>query len=395
MGTFTEGDIVTLAFTEGDYLLAKIVYVEELTLNELIHLMVYDTVVEGGPAGYDDQGEYQERTHPEIPDVAGLPVVIDHIALTSPAFEDCDPLLVGRRDVTDDERRGYAVWVALQRERAIRRGQMRPDPEPEEEEIEDVEEFEEEYEEGHEGEFDEVDEEEREEAEEEYEEEREAVADDEIVEGEPTVVETEEGEIIPVTPHTWHEVNFDVSIAQALVELADVFRQEKFADSVVGQMVIEQTEASAEEIRELVDRLVNDGDYGAGQELLLFGDPAADALYAALKETKNEQAADDILQILADIGTDRAYAHITEFFVERIDRLPADTMAVAAARTFCYVVMLTGGTPEPLRRNLRLLERLDYPELRENAEEAIRAVEQQGTEVPEEAPRSTDPFSTL
>lgn len=391
MGTFTEGDIVTLAFTEGDYLLAKIVYIEELTLNELIHLMVYDTVVEGGPAGYDDHGEYQERTHPDVPDVAGLPVVIDHIALTSPAFEDCDPLLVERRDVTDEERRGYAVWVALQRERAILRGQMRPDPEPEEEEIEDMEDFEEEYDEEYEG--DEA--EEREEAEEEYAEADEAAAEDGIVEGEPTVVETEDGEIIPVTPHTWHEVNFDVSIAQALVELADVFRRDEFADSVVGKMVIGQTEASAEEIRELVDRLVNDGDYGAGQELLLFGDPAADALYAALKETKNEQAADDILQILADIGTDRAYAHIAEFFVERIDRLPADPMAVAAARTFCYVVMLTGGTPEPLRRNLRLIEQLDYPELRENAEEAIRAIERQGTEVPEEAPRSTDPFSTL
>lgn len=82
MGAFTEGDIVTLAFTQGEYLLAKIVYVEDLTLHELMHLMVYDTLVKEGPPGYDDQGELQERTH-VIPDLAGLRVVVDHIALTS------------------------------------------------------------------------------------------------------------------------------------------------------------------------------------------------------------------------------------------------------------------------------------------------------------------------
>lgn len=287
------------------------------------------------------------------------------------------------------------MWVALRRERAIRRGEIRED-------TDDVEDFEEEYEE-----YEDYDGADLEGVEggEEITERGERVEEENMLSDLPVnetsedreteVIETEDGELISVKPHTWHETNFDVSIAQALVELAEVFRQEEFAGSVVGQAVIKQTEASAEEINELVSKLVNEGDYGAGQELLLFGDPAADALYAALKEVKGEQAAEDILQILGDIGTDRAYRHIAEFFVDRINRLPSDPIAVAAARTFCYVVMLTGGTPEPLRGHLRLIERLDYPELRENAEEAIQAIQEQGTEVPDFEPRSTDPFANL
>lgn len=384
MATFQEGDIVTLAFVNGKYLLAKIVYIEDLTLHDLIHVMIYDVLIDEGPAGYGPQGEYQERTH-VIPAVSGLKVAVDHLALTSTAFDDGDPLVVGHEEVTDQERRGYAVWLAHRRARMVRRGLIREEVEEPEQENEEV--WEDEYEElEEEKEGDEPVDEAEEEDEEKLETvdaSAEAVAADVATPGGEETIETEGGEFITIRTHTWHDTSFEVSPAQALVDLADIFRQDEFAGSPVGEAILAQTEASGEEIRELVRRLVDEGDYGAGQDLLLYGDPAADALFEALKETKDEQTASDILQILGDIGSDRAYEHIAEFFVSRIDRLPADSIAVAAARAFCYVVMLTGGTPEPLRKHLRKIERLDYPELRSDAEDAIRAIEEQGTEVPE------------
>ena len=59
--------------------------------------------------------------------------------------------------------------------------------------------------------------------------------------------------------------------------------------------------------------------------------------------------------------------------------------------------MLTGGTPEPLQSRLKMIEELDYPELRDDAEAAIAAIRSQGTEVPEgnEGTTSKDPFGGL
>lgn len=372
MSTWNEGDIVTLEFDGESYLLAKVIYVEKLTLHDVLHLMVYDILLEAGPEGYDRQGEYVPRTH-DLPDLSQLNVVIDHFAMTSPSFLECDPLVVEYEEVTEQERKGYVVWVTLRRDSAVRKGLIKHDLE---EEVEDEYEGDEEW------------------GEEEGDEEQSADADGSTEEN-TDENEGDDSEYEEVKIHTWHDTVFELPIGQALVELADIFRSEEFAESRVGTAVIEQTEASGEVIHELVRQLVEDGDYGAGQELLIYGDAAADALNEALSGELEQQTLEDIYQIMGDLGSDRAYEHIAARFVESVDRLPDDQKAIAAARSFCYVVMLTGGAVDPLQPHLRLLERLDYPDLRDDAESAIDAINSQGTGIPDpDAAQNTskDPF---
>ena len=379
---YNEGDIITLAFDEERYLLAKVIKIEKLTLHDLTHLLIYDTTVTAGPGGYDVQGEYQERSH-ELPDVSALSVAVDHIALTATAFEESDPMAIGHEEVTGEELKGYAVWVAMRRERAEARGLYRTGSEDEGDEEYEGDDGDE-GEEGDEGEGVSV-------GEEEGVAEGEAVTEVEAEAGEETAVEVE------VRTHTWHDTVFDVSLSRALIELSDVFKREEFSESRLAHLVRERVEADAGEINALVRQLVDEGDYGAGQELLVYGDPAADALNAELIKTSEQQTVEDILQILGDMGSDHAYGHIARFFESRFDELPDNPIAVAAARSFCYVVMLTGGTPEPLQSRLKMIEELDYPELRDDAEAAIAAIRSQGTEVPEgnEGTTSKDPFGGL
>ncbi|MCB0711252.1 MAG: hypothetical protein KDD67_02860 [Ignavibacteriae bacterium] len=396
---YNEGDLVTLAFDGENYLLAKIILIEKLTLHDLTHLMIYDTLVEAGPEGYDQQGEYCSRTH-ELPDVSKLAIAVDHFALTSTAFEDSDPMAVGHEEVTGEELKGYAIWVALRRERAERRGMIRYEREGTDEESD------EDYE-GEEWEEDLLDEDEL------AEEVDEIVADvaesraidlDSEEDGSSTTEAegdqhevAEEEELVEVTAHTWHDTIFDIPIDQSLLELVDIFKGEEFNQGVVAGALIERVNADGEEIDQLVRSLIEEGDYGAGQDLLMYGDPAADKLNAELLRAEGDETVSDLLQILGDMGSDRAYKYIAEYFESRIEGVPNNPKAVAAARSFCYVVMLTGGTPEPLKSRLHLIERLDYPELREDAESAIAAIHSQGVEIPEDDPSSTssDPFASM
>ena len=390
---FNEGDIITLAYDGENYLVAKIILIEKLTLHDLTHLMIYDTFVQAGPEGYDNQGDYCKRTH-ELVDISNLGVAIDHIALTASALEESDPMIIGHEDVTKEELKGYAVWVALRRDKAERSGMIRYETEEDlEEEYLDEEEYEEELAEEVEELAEEVDE-----ALDEVLESR-AIEDEEEYEVE---IEGENADLVPedhveVKAHTWHDTIFDIPLSQALLELADIFKGEEFNESVLAASVLDHVHGDNEEINALVRRLVDEGDYGAGQELLVFGDEGADALNRELLSAKEPQTVEDILQIMGDMGSERAYGHIADFFESRMGGLPDDPISVAAARAFCYVVMLTGGTPDVLQDRLKLIEQLDYPELREDAESAIAAIRSQGTEVPETdtTSQSNDPFGAL
>ena len=386
---YNEGDIVTLAFDEERYLLAKIVRIEKLTLHDLTHLMIYDTFLTGGPGGYDAEGEFRSRTH-TLPDISSLPVVVDHIALTTSAFEESEPLIVAHEEVVDQELKGYVLWVALRRERAEQRGMIRYDT-GENEGDEDEAWDEDESNEGDmtlDGDGSDWEDEIEVEAGVDH-------AEPEEAEENSAQDESPESEEIEVQAHTWHDTVFDLPIDRSLLELADIFKQHKFQGSSLGQALLERVVANSEEITAHVRQLVDQGDYAAGQELLMFGDAAAEALGPELSKAFELQTVEDILQILGDLGSDKAYEQIADFFEMRIGKLPDDPLAVAAARSFCYVVMLTGGTPEPLRDRLKLIERLDYPELREDAESAIAVIRSQPADVPQQKEQSSDPFGGL
>ncbi len=378
MAQYQPGDLITLRLADDRYLLAKLIHIENLALNDNYHLAVYDTILAGGPPGSDYYDEWHERTH-EYPSLEKLPVTVDHLGLTYDAFLDSDPVVLGNEEVSRDELRGFRVHMELMRQEAIRKGILR-DPDAEEPSEDDAE-------------YQLVGEDEEYEGDE-YSEEEEII-DEESEEEADMEEDQEEEELVEVTVHTWHSRIFDVPVAYVFRELSEIFEQPELKATTLGEYVTgDMTSADTEVIEELVEQLC-EGDYGAGQELLDYGDPAAAILARKLQEDPEPQVAEDILQILGDMGSNHAYKGIADFFAAHASDLNTP-LGLAAVRAYCYAVMLTGGTPEPLRSHLNKLAELDHPELTEDIQNAVAALEEMPDHEPDtQQQTSADPFSSL
>lgn len=360
MEEFKNGDIITLRFDEERYIPGKILQVEPLTLHDIVHVRLYDMLVAGGPGGYDNVGEYRDRVHNLPENITSHTPLFDSIALTSTAFEDSDPVRVAFEEVAESELSGYGVWVTRRREAAERRGMIRYDVD-EEKSAED----------------------------EAFDNDEEADA-DRIIE-EPLTDDVVEEIVVDVRP--WHDAVYDVPLQNILRDLGDVLTVEPYDSTAVGQAIMRKREEGESEIDSIVGRLVNDGDYAAGQELLDYGNRAVPALTAALARADDSQTVEDICQILADMGTDNSYEALARGMEDRIDRVETDEGARAAARSYLYAVMLTGGTPDPLRSRLGLIERMNHPDLKEDIDSAMAAMKDGGEDIPAEPQqKSSDPF---
>lgn len=374
MEEYRNGDIITLRFDDDRYIPGKILQIEPLTLHDIIHVRLYDMLVAGGPGGYDNQGEYRDRVHNLPEHITSHTPLFDSIALTSTAFEDSDPVVVAFEDVKENELGGYGVWVTRRREAAERRGLIRYDRVADEDgEDEDGESVEDEF------------------AGEEFIDDGEEPAEPgEIIE---EYVSEEVVEEIIIEPRPWHDAVYDVPLGSILRDLGDVLTSEPYNTTAVGQAIARRREEGEGEIGDIVGRLVNDGDYAAGQELLDYGNHAVPALSAALAQTDDPQTVEDICQILADMGTDSSYEALARAMEERVDRIEESESARAAARSYLYAVMLTGGGPEPLRRRLDRIDRMGHPDLKDDVESALAAMKAGGEDVPAEPQqKSSDPF---
>lgn len=365
MEEFKNGDIITLRFDEERFIPGKILQVEPLTLHDIVHIRLYDMLVAGGPGGYDNVGEYRDRVHNLPENITSHTPLFDSIALTSTAFEDSDPVAVAFEEVAESDLSGYSVWMTRRREAAERRGMIRYDVE-DEEEIDDEGYVEDEV-------FDD-----------------EEAESDRVIE-EPLTDEVVEEIVVEVRP--WHDTVYDVPLQNIFRDLGDVLTSEPYDSTAVGQAIMRKQEEGESEIGTIVGRLVNDGDYAAGQELLDYGNRAVPALSAALAQAEEPQTVEDICQILADMGTDSSYEALARGMEDRIDRLESDEGARAAARSYLYAVMLTGGTPEPLRSRLGLIERMNHSDLKDDIDSAMMAIKDGGEEIPTEPQqKSSDPF---
>ena len=361
MEEFKNGDIITLRFDEERYIPGKILQIEPLTLHDIVHIRLYDMLVAGGPGGYDNVGEYRDRVHNLPENITSHTPLFDSIALTSTAFEESDPVVVAFEEVAESELSGYSVWMTRRREAAERRGMIRYDVDDRDEEIED-----------------------------EVLDDDEQAGSEQLIE-EPITEEVVEEIVVDVRP--WHDAVYDVPLQVILRDLGDVLTTEPYDSTAVGQAIMRKREEGESEIGTIVGRLVNDGDYSAGQELLDYGNRAVPALSAALAQTDESQTVEDICQILADMGTDSSYESLARGMEERIDRLQSDEGARAAARSYLYAVMLTGGTPEPLRSRLGLIERMNHPDLTDDIDSAMMAIKDGGEDVSAEPQqRSRDPL---
>ena len=373
MERFREGDVVSLIYEDSTCVVVKIVEIEPLTLHDTVHVVLYDGIIEAGPPGFDASGEHRERTHDENLSFRETEHFVDAIAMTSTAFDQNDPMLLYSEEVTEAERMGYAVWVAQRRDSAERRGLIRYDVEGEKHELD------EELDDSYQEEGDEH--------------------------GEPEAESTDVGssevheelETVTVEIQPWHSRVYDLPIGEILKEHEDLLTAGAFAESELGRYLLEKREAGKEQIGALIERLVVEGDYAAGQELLDFGEDAVPALEAALSSGSEVQPIEDICQILADLGTDSSYEVLASASERAISDLVENESSRSIVRAFLYAVMLTGGTPAPLKKRLELIGAVDHSELADDVESALEAVAAGGEDVvPEEqAPRSSDPFGSV
>jgi hypothetical protein len=395
MENFEAGDLVTYRLHGDDYGLAHILMIEKMATYSHYHLAVLDAVLEAESGGVDSYGVAFQRSF-TVGEEEAAPAAIDHIALTLEAFLESSPAKIDFRDVTDEELMGYRMWLVGAREQLVASGRIHAGG-AERDEAEDEDEFDEadEVDDGGDGE-DLVDDEDGADGAAELG----GVDDAESVEEEIEHLEREEGEeslydeLAPgeqtVVLRPWHRHIFDRPLGDILFELRDELARDGAAremeDDAAPRLVAYITtffERKGEAVIDLVNRFVNEGDYAAGHELMAFGDPAADALGACLGDGMDTQIAEDILNVLCDMGSLHAYEHIAAFFEAHYAN-PADPLYAQAVRGFCYAVMLTGGTPDPLASRLDHLEEIADPELTHDlasAREAVKAAAKSNSEV--------------
>lgn len=366
MTSFNAGDIVTFHLRDNLYGVAKILLIENLAINDNVHLSIHDRVVEANEPDVDIHGDLQERGHEFDGEITTTPL-ITHLALTYEAFMASLPMKVDAQEVEDAELEGYQLWLHNRYQHAVRQGMIREREDQAEEDLE--EEIEEELEEDPEEQMQEESEQ-GDEAEEEL-----APAEGDTDSGDAEDADTPQNAEAPQPKGAWAVMSLeDVPVGRWLFQQHDSIRDaEILSKSELGRYILSHyDDSNIEEIEELVKNFVN-GDYGAGHELLDFGDTAANALARELTLTGSTELVEDILRILGDMGNDRAYHHIAAYFEEHSD-LAGDPMAPPAARAYCYAVMLTGGDPEPLRPHLASIAALQHPELADDRKAALEAI---------------------
>ncbi|MEP7218532.1 MAG: hypothetical protein ABI876_06425, partial [Bacteroidota bacterium] len=259
--------------------------------------------------------------------------------------------------VEESELGGYGLWLDATRENLIRTGMIHHyDDELEDDEM-----------------FDQVDEDPV--IEDETDAEEEEAVSETIADDVETAADDAEENFPEIERRPWHSGVYSRPLAAVMfdAEFRTEFMKPEMKESAVARFINSFfDESNMDAINEMVQNLV-DGDYGAGQALVAFGDVAAEALGNQLQGSISEQLADDILNILCDMGSMRAYEIIATFFVNHSGPL-ADDLGLPAARGFCYAVMLTGGTPEPLHRHLDRLDDILYPDLAHDVTSARSAV---------------------
>lgn len=361
------GDVIAYHLADNVFGLAHVVQVEHLSTTNYYHLVILNIA---DPIELDEVNPEESiiehfATRVDVP----RDIAVDHLSVTPVGMEQSGALRVGRGDVADVELVGYQIWLHGTAERLLQQGVLRDDlrVRPVAESHED-----EEWADDEDGaDYDLVDGEGDDGAG--PSEAADATADDEA--------EAPERREIQMRP--WHSGTLDRAVGPALFE----WREEVIAaNSEGGRLVAYLTSVFDEGVAsmgDVVHRFIEEGDYAAGQELAQYGDAAGDRLAVYLRDGMEPQLAEDILNILSDMGTLRAYEHIATFFAAHGGR-PSDPLESAAVRGYCYAVMLTGGTPEPLRRELHRLDAVDDPDLRndlKNAREAI--VQLPDAEVPQ------------
>lgn len=379
MAEFKQGDVISFRLRGDSYGVATIAYVENLSLHDNVHLVIHDAVI-GAEEVPEEQMIFsdEERRHaPE--DIDTSAIVVDHLGITYAGLMESEPLVVGERDIVEEDLIGYRVWIAMMRKAALEQGILRSRrqdvPEEREEELSEDEIPEEAAPEStNDAELDADGDLEPEEDGDSWEDESDAAGDDGEEAGSDDVEELSDEDVLAeVEVSPWHTRLFDRPIGAALFEIHDMFAKAPLDATTLGAFIASFYDGSkTEEIEALIARLL-DGDYAAATELLEFGDPAVPYLRSALDQTLSPDVAGDILQILGDMGNDAGYQTLADFFDRHRD-LEGDPLAIPAARAFAYVVMLTGGTPEPLASGVERLAEIDHPELAADVASAMNAV---------------------
>ena len=369
--SLAEGDLLAFPIHGNWYGLAHLVRIDTLATYDNYHMVVLDVVREVTIDPYNE--EESVRAAFSDADPAMLDIALDNVALMVRGVDQSAMVRVGKAPVTDNELLGYTIWMHGTTEQLMRQGLLRDDLRTaavnDDREYEDVDD-------------------EYEAVEGEYEEDATDVQSDDDASGvdasgvdgegaDDGGAEQDDAEApatIEVTLRPWHRGAYDRSLATVIVELRDEFAQPYLAETRMARFVNALFGAgNSEQINALVEQLLA-GDYGAGHELMPYGDAAGDALARHLDNDTDPQVAEDILNSLSDMGTLATYEHIGRFFEQQVGNGGNPELRAVAVRGFCYTVTLTNGTPDPLRVRLPLLDSINDPDLQDDIKAARKAV---------------------
>lgn len=362
MEALETGDVIAYHLAGNVFGLAHIVQVEDLATTTHYHLVILDAA---DPIELDEVNPEESIVEHFAGRLeAPRDIAVDHLSVTPVGMEQSGALRVGAGDVEDFELIGYQIWLHGTAERLLQQGVLRDDLRARPAQESDGDEEQDGDDDG--ADYDLVDGEQ---------EPDDGAAEATDARGDASADGAGALERREIQMRPWHGGTLDRAVGPALFE----WREEVIAANPEGGRLVEFLTSVFDEgiasMGDVVRRFIEEGDYAAGQELAQYGDAAGDRLAAYLRDDMDPQLAEDILNILSDMGTLRAYDHIATFFAAHGGR-PSDPLEFAAVRGYCYAVMLTGGTPEPLRRELHRLDAVDDPDLRDDLKNAREAIVQ-------------------
>ncbi|KXK57296.1 MAG: hypothetical protein IPM61_13480 [Chlorobi bacterium] len=394
MSSFQIGDIFLFPLRDRMYGVGKFVMEHNLALQHSYMIAVYDRVIELDPAVLNDLYAPLPDISHELNGIEQEEALVNTVMLTAIGIRATEVHVVAHADIHESDRDGYLTWLYVKKYEALQKGLIKEEEEAAaeeettEEEGEEMEqaEMEQPEMEGTEGEEDAGPEPESSNANIVEDQRQTAAAATIPAPAEPkkplTMVPilSPTGEVLrEVRIRLWHLHVFEVSVGEALFGMYKNFMMPELASTRIGAYIIAHYDhRNVGRVRQLADALV-EGDFGAGHELIEFGDTAAQVLALKLKEPLEPEVMGDVLQILGDIGVDRGYDLIAAFVAEHgMDE--SGRYYAQAWRGYCNAVVNTGGDSAPLQPYLPQLKTITHPELRSDIRIALESVTNKAVE---------------
>jgi|GEM_PF-3883530 len=320
----TEGAVLSVPLHGTTCVLAHVLTIDRMPLGDIFHVAILDALIEAGPPGESDRGDFLPRAH-VLAGEEEAPQAIEHLAVEEKALLESEPMIVAWRDVEESELLGYESWLEhLQRAPQYTLPQLS-----------------ERYGKGYGfGRSPKV---------------------------QPLISEGVQPEFVWEAGMPWvgHGIIWRIPLGEEFKEKREwcnldlPLPQQFIAELYVAGQHVEVVDRS-EEIRMLIEQLA-EGDFSATEELALHGDAVITPLQERLLNNPAPQFLEDAMTVLAAIDTESAHRVLGATFSVLVGK--NTLLARAAERGYLFVLNPSSAASEPLRACRHLLDLITDPQL--------------------------------